>query len=141
MPHPTRRVAIRRVILTTHEGLFARVKLRHVALGLVVVVIGLAAVAIVLPDSDETASSGLVVITDPAALYDTDPWFRKTWVRGCVASGDSPAVCHCAITEYTTRLQPYEFEIASAVAHSEGSLAELPEHVREVVKDVERKCG
>ena len=68
------------------------------------------------------------MITDPAALYDTDPWFRKTWVRGCVASGDSPAVCQCAITEYTTRLQPYEFEIASAVAHSEGSLAELPEH-------------
>ena len=50
------------------------------------------------------------MITDPAALYDTDPWSRKTWVRGCVASGDGPAVCQCAITEYTTRLQPYEYE-------------------------------
>ncbi len=80
--------------------------LRHVAVVLVVVVIGLAAVAIVVPDSDETASSALGVITDPAALYDTDPWFQKTWVRGCVASGDSAAVCQCAITEYTARLQP-----------------------------------
>jgi hypothetical protein len=54
-------------------------------------VIGLAVVAIVLPDSNETGSSALQVNTDPAALYDTDPWFRKLWVRGCVASGESAA--------------------------------------------------
>ena len=121
-------------------ALFARIRLRHVAPVLVVVVIGLAVVATVLPDSDETVSSAIQVTTDPAALYDTDPWFRKVWVRGCVASGESAAFCRCAITEYTTRLQAYEFEIASAVARSEGSLAELPEHVYEVVKDVERGC-
>ncbi len=113
----------------------------HVALVLVVVVIGLAAVAIVLPDSDETASSALQVTTDPFALHDTfDPRFRKTWVRGCIASGESAAFCRCAITEYTTQLQPWEFEAAHAVAHSGGQLAELPEHVREVVKDVEQGC-
>ena len=111
----------------------------HVALLLFAVVIGVAVVAIVLPDSDEPESSALQV-TDPAGLYDTDPWFRKLWVRGCVASNESPAFCRCAIAEYTTRLQPYEFEIASVVARSEGQLAELPEHVREVVQDVERKC-
>ena len=122
------------------RALFARIKLGHVARVLVVVVAGLAVVAIVLPDSDETGASALQVNTDPAALYDTDPWFRKTWVRGCVASGESAAFCRCAITEYTTRLQPYEFEIAHAVAHSEGRLAELPEHVREVVMDVEQGC-
>jgi hypothetical protein len=119
---------------------FARIRSAHVALVLVVVVIGLAVVAIVLPNSDETGSSAPQVMTDPFALYDTDLSFRKLWVRGCVGSGESAAFCRCAITEYTTRLQPYEFEIASAVAHSEGRLAELPEHVREVVKDVERGC-
>ena len=122
------------------RALFARIKLGHVARVLVVVVIGLAADATVLPNSEDTVSSALQANTDPAALYDTDPWFRKTWVRGCVASGESAAFCRCAITEYTTRLQPYEFEIAHAVAHSEGRLAELPEHVREVVKDVEQGC-
>jgi ABC-type cobalt transport system substrate-binding protein len=70
---------------------FARIKLRQVALVLVVIVIGLAVVAIVLPDSDETGSSAHQVNTDPAALHDTDPWFRKLWVRGCVASGESAA--------------------------------------------------
>ena len=122
------------------RALFARIKLGHVARVLVVVVIGLAADATVLPNSEDTVSSALQANTDPAALYDTDPWFRKAWVRGCVASGESAAFCRCAITEYTTRLQPYEFEIAHAVAHSEGRLAELPEHVREVVKDVEQGC-
>ena len=122
------------------RALFARIKLGHVARVLVVVVIGLAADATVLPNSEDTVPSALQANTDPAALYDTDPWFRKTWVRGCVASGESAAFCRCAINEYTTRLQPYEFEIAHAVAHSGGQLAELPEHVREVVKDVERRC-
>jgi hypothetical protein len=67
------------------KALFARIKLGHVALVLVVAVIGLAAVAFVLPDSDETVPSAIRVTPDPAALYDTDPWFRKLWVRGCVA--------------------------------------------------------
>ena len=120
--------------------LFASPKLGHVALVLVGVVIGLAVGATVLPDSDETGPSVIQLNTDPATLYDTDPSFRRVWVRGCVSSGESAAFCRCAITEYTMRLQPYEFEIASAVAHSEGQLAELPEHVREVVKDVERRC-
>ena len=122
------------------RALFARIKLGHVARVLVVVVIGLAADATVLPNSEDTVSSALQANTDPAALYDTDPWFRKTWVRGCVASGESAAFCRCAITQYTTQLQPWEFEAAHAVAHSEGRLAELPEHVREVVKDVEQGC-
>jgi hypothetical protein len=122
------------------KALFARIKLGHVGRVLVVVVIGLAVDATVLPNSEETVSSAVQVNSDPAALYDTDPWFRKVWVRGCVASGESAAFCRCAITEYTTQLQPWEFEAAHAVAHSEGRLAELPEHVREVVKDVERKC-
>jgi hypothetical protein len=122
------------------KALFARIKLRHVALVLVAVVIGLVVVAIALPDSDKAGSSALQVNTGPAGLYDTDPWFRKLWVRGCVASDESAAFCRCAITEYTTQLQPYEFEVASVVARREGRLAELPEHVRDVVQDVERKC-
>jgi hypothetical protein len=43
---------------------------------LVVVVIGLAADETVLPNSEDTVSSALQANTDPAALYDTDPWFR-----------------------------------------------------------------
>jgi hypothetical protein len=116
------------------------VNLGHVGRALLLVGIGLVVLAVVLWDSPDTVSATPVIREDPAALYDTDPWFRKVWVRGCVASGESAAFCRCAITEYTTRLQPYEFEIAHAVAHSEGRLAELPEHVREVVKDVERGC-
>ena len=123
------------------KSLFARITLGHVALVLVGVVIGLAVGATVLPDSDETGSSSPQVDANPFALNDTfDASFRKVWVRGCVASGESAAFCRCAITEYTTQLQPWEFEAAHAVAHSEGRLAELPEHVREVVKDVERRC-
>jgi hypothetical protein len=122
------------------KALFARIRLGRVALVLVGVVIGLAVGAIVLPDSDATGSSSLQV-QDPSSLRDTfDPAFRKVWVRGCVASGESAAFCRCAITEYTTQLQPWEFEAAHAVAHSEGRLAELPEHVREVVMDVEQGC-
>ena len=122
------------------RALFARIKLGHVARVLVVVVIGLAADATVLPNSEDTVSSALQANTDPAALYDSDPSFRKVWVRGCVASGESAAFCRCAITEYTTRLQPWEIETMHAVAWSGGQLAELPEHVREVVTDVERGC-
>ena len=113
----------------------------HVALVLVGVLIGLAVGATVLPDSDEVGSRVVQVNTDPWVLHDTfDPSFRKTWVRGCVASGESAAFCRCAISEYATRLQPWEFEAAHAVAHSGGQLVELPEHVREVVKDVEQGC-
>jgi hypothetical protein len=122
------------------RALVARIRLGHVALVLVGVVIGLAVGAIVLPDSDETGSSAPQVIGDPFALYDTDLSFRTIWVRGCVASGEGAAFCRCAITEYMARLQPWEFEAAHAVAHSDGQLAELPEHVREVVKDVEQGC-
>jgi hypothetical protein len=85
-------------------------------------------------------NTALRVDTDPAALYDTDPWFRNVWVKGCVASGENAAFCRCAISEYTTRLQPYEFEIAHAVAHGARRLAELPEHVREVIQDVGQGC-
>ena len=123
------------------KALFARIRLGHVALVLVGVVIGLALGATVLPDSDETVSSAPQVMTDTFVLTDTfDPAFRKVWVRGCVGSGESAAFCRCAITEYETQLQPWEFEAAHAIAHSGGQLAELPEHVREVVQDVERGC-
>jgi hypothetical protein len=122
------------------KALFATIKLGHVALVLVGVVIGLA-VATVLPDSDETGSSAAQMMTDTLVLLDIfDPAARKVWVRGCVGSGESAAFCRCAIDEYETQFQPWEFEAAHAVAHSEGQLAELPEHVREVVKDVERRC-
>jgi len=83
------------------------------------------------------------VMTEPTGWYDFgwyETGFRKLWVRGCVGSGESAAFCRCAITEYLTRLQPYEFVTAAAVAVGGGRLAELPEHVREVVKDVERGC-
>lgn len=123
------------------KALVARIRLGHVALVLVGVVIGLAVGATVLPDSDEMGSRVVQVgTTDPFALYDTDLSFRKLWVRGCVASGESAAFCRCAISEYLTQLQPWEFEAAHAVAHSEGQLAELPKHVREVVQDVEQGC-
>ena len=130
------------------KALFARIRLGRVALVLVTVVIGLAVVAIALTDSDEPSAPQLItdpsvpqVITDQVnRLSDTDPWFRRIWVRGCVASGESAAFCRCAIAEYKTRLQPWEFEAAHAVARGGGQLAELPEHVREVVRDVERGC-
>jgi hypothetical protein len=71
------------------KALFARITLGHIALVLVGVVIGLAVGATVLPDSDATGSSALQG-QDAASLRDTfDPAFRKVWVRGCVASGDS----------------------------------------------------
>ena len=66
--------------------------------------------------------------------------FINSWVRGCAASGWSLSFCRCAIDEYTTRLRPDEFETMAAVANSYGTLAELPEHLRDVVKDVERDC-
>jgi len=61
------------------RALFARIRLGHVALVLVGVVIGLAVSATVLPDSDEKGSSIVQLNTDPAALYDSDPSFRKVW--------------------------------------------------------------
>lgn len=123
------------------KALFARIKLSHVALLLVVVLIGLAVIATVLPDSDKPVSSALRVNADLSARYDSDPWFRPLWVRGCVSGGESAAFCRCAITEYTTQLEPWEFETAHAVARSPGGqLAELPEHAREVIEDVERGC-
>lgn len=70
--------------------------------------------------------------------YDTS--FVNAWVRGCVGSGESSAFCRCAIDVYTSRLLPYEFETATAIAHSGGPLAELPENIRNAVKTVERGC-
>jgi hypothetical protein len=56
--------------------------------GIVVVVL-----AFVLVDSEDPVRATSVIRDDPAALYDTDPWFRETWVRGCVASGEDAAFC------------------------------------------------
>ncbi len=89
--------------------------------------------ALVSPDN-RGASDATVVQT-----YDSS--FIELWVRGCVSSGDTVAFCRCAIDEYTTRLQPFEFEIAAAVALSDGQVSELPEHLRDVVAAVERDCG
>jgi hypothetical protein len=66
--------------------------------------------------------------------------FVTAWVEGCVSSGETRTFCQCAIDVYTARLQPHEFETAAAVARGGGQLAELPEHLREVVKAVERDC-
>jgi hypothetical protein len=66
--------------------------------------------------------------------------FINLWVCGCISSGETGSFCRCAIDAYTTRLRPDEFETASAVAQGGGRLAELPEHLREVVKAVERDC-
>jgi hypothetical protein len=69
-----------------------------------------------------------------------DSSFINLWVRGC-SSGESVAFCRCAIDEYTKRLRPDEFETLSAVAYSPGgTLAELPENVRDAVEAVERNC-
>ena len=70
--------------------------------------------------------------------YETS--FIELWVRGC-SSSESVAFCRCAIDEYTQRLRPDEFETLAAVANSPGgTLAELPENVRDAVKAVERDC-
>jgi hypothetical protein len=69
-----------------------------------------------------------------------EPSFVDLWVRGCVSSGETRAFCRCAIDVYTRRLRPDEFETASAIAHSGGELAELPENVRGAVETVERDC-
>jgi hypothetical protein len=66
--------------------------------------------------------------------------FPTVWVRGCVGTGETVAFCQCAIRRYTSRLRPWELDTASAIARSGGTLAELPEHTREVVQDVERTC-
>jgi len=66
--------------------------------------------------------------------------FVNLWVRGCISSGETRSFCQCAIDAYTPRLRPHEFETAAAVAQGGGRLAELPEHLREVVKAVERDC-
>ncbi len=78
---------------------------------------------------------------DPVELlqpYESE--FINLWVRGCISSGETRSFCQCAIDAYTTRLQPHEFETAAAVALGGGRLAELPEHLRDVVKAVERDC-
>jgi len=91
----------------------------------------------VLPsEASVTTPDGLPLV----APSPPDASFIKLWVRGCVASGNATAFCRCAIAEYTTELQPWEIETAHAVARGGGQLEELPEHVREVVKDVEREC-
>jgi hypothetical protein len=66
--------------------------------------------------------------------------FPKVWVRGCVGTGETVAFCECAIRRYMGRLRPWELDTASAIARSGGTLAELPEHTREVVQSVERTC-
>jgi hypothetical protein len=121
---------------------------KRVPLGLALAVVIVVSALVLWGVKDESRSTGaalggmtLVWQHDPARQYDTDPWFRRSWVRGCVASGKSATSCRCAINEYTTRLAPWEFETASAVARGGGGLAELPEHLREVVEDVESKCA
>ena len=84
----------------------------------------------------ETPTSGTRV--ELPVEYDSD--FINAWVEGCVASGESRGFCRCAIDEYTARLRPDEFDTASVVAQSGGSVAELPERLRDAVKTVEREC-
>ena len=86
-------------------------------------------------DAPSSSPDGRVELLEP---YESS--FTNSWVRGCAASGWSVSFCRCAIDEYTTRLRPDEFETMAAVANSYGTLAELPEHLRDVVKDVERDC-
>jgi len=93
---------------------------------------GLAASLILPTRSPDTTTTPL--------LQPYEQSFITAWVEGCVSSGDARSFCRCAIAAYTARLQPHEFETASAVAQSGGRLAELPEHLREVVKTVERDC-
>jgi hypothetical protein len=88
-------------------------------------------------NTPEARLEGPIIQTPP--IY--DPQFKSLWVRGCVASGNEVAFCRCAIEEYTKKLRPDEFETASVIALGQGVEAELPQHVREVVEDVERKCG
>jgi hypothetical protein len=85
--------------------------------------------------SPENREASLATVVQP---YDSS--FIDLWVRGCISSGDTEAFCRCAIDEYTTRLQPFEFEIAAAVAQSDGQVSELPEHLQDVVAAVERGC-
>ena len=87
------------------------------------------------PDPSVTSPGGLVVVPPRP-----DVSFIKSWVRGCTSSGWSAAFCRCAINEYATRLRDDEFETAAVIGRSGGRLAELPDHLREVVQDVERKC-
>lgn len=78
--------------------------------------------------------------SDATVVQPYDSSFVEIWVRGCVSSGDTETFCRCAIEEYTTRFRPDEFETASAIARSDGQLAELPENVRDAVTAVERDC-
>jgi len=68
-----------------------------------------------------------------------DPAFRELWIRGCV-TGESVAFCRCAMDRYANQLRPDEFETASAIAQVDAQISELPEHIREVVTEVERDC-
>ena len=68
-----------------------------------------------------------------------DPAFRELWVRGC-ATGASVAFCRCAMDRYANQLRPDEFETVSAMAQVDAQTSELPEHIREVVAEVERDC-
>jgi hypothetical protein len=91
------------------------------------------AVSLVLPNrSPDTTTTPI--------LQPYEPSFITLWIEGCVSSGETEGFCECAIDEYTARLEPHEFETAAAVAQSGGRLAELPEHLREVVKAVEHDC-
>jgi hypothetical protein len=58
---------------------------------------------------------------------------RSLWVRGCVRSGETVAFCRCAYNEYTIQLRRWEFDAMMTVALSDGTLAELPDHVRDAL--------
>lgn len=106
--------------------------MRAVFVFVALIVIGLAA-SLVLPNrSPDTTTTP---IPQP---YEAS--FITAWVEGCVSSGETTTFCQCAIDAYTAQLQPHEFETAAAVAQGGGRLAELPEHLREVVEAVERDC-
>jgi hypothetical protein len=95
-------------------------------------------IAVELRGMGATPRSASAVSAELLQPYDSS--FVELWVRGCRGSGESAEFCRCAIDEYTTRLRPDEFETASAISLSGGSIAELPENVRRAVEDVEREC-
>jgi hypothetical protein len=86
-------------------------------------------------DEPSTSTGPPVVLPQPL-----DASFVDSWVRGCVAQGESRAFCRCAINVYAGQLHPWEFQAASAVAVGGGELAELPENVRDAVDAVEHDC-
>jgi hypothetical protein len=106
--------------------------MRAVLVLVALIAIGLAA-SLALPNrSPDTTTTPI--------LQPYEPSFITAWVEGCVSSGETTSFCQCAVDTYTAELQPHEFETAAAVAQGGGRLAELPEHLRKVVRAVERDC-